>query len=253
MKFKLTALAAVVLGSYGMNATAGTCTTDAWDQVSADGSVTTTAESRVGYEGDCVLVVNKPVGQDIGNSGFVRYNFASGEPRVRGRFIIDPTNMEFASNSGGEARGRIMDIRKPDAQPSPRLLVSLLVRENAEDSYQVNMKFIGDQIGATPQDRARGRCTNPWVDIPTGASTIEFDYQFESTVGAGDGSCTFYVDGVEVDSNTNISNGALDTGSMRLGLIRGFQSTYGGEVVLDAVELRRSTSPGCVSGVGACP
>lgn len=258
MKFKLAAVASIVLGAYGVNAQAGTCTTGAWDQVTEQGNVTVTAEARAGYEGDCILAVNKPAAEPIGNGGFVRYDFASGEPRVRGRFIVDPTNMAFnvgAGSTGGERRGRIMDVRKPDAQPSPRLLFSMLVREEDGNpgNFQINMKWIGAQIGATPNDRARGRCTSPWVDIPTGPSTIEFDYQFESTAGASDGSCTFYVDGVQVDQETGLLNSTFDTGSMRLGLIRGFQDSYAGEVVMDAVELRRSTSPGCVSGVGACP
>lgn len=250
MKRKLIFISLAAALGMSLNANAGTCNTDAWVQpVTAQGGTSTTAEMRAGYEGDCVLVVNKPLSEPANSSAFVRYDFANGEPRVRGRFLVDPSGMDFANTGGGEARGRVVDIRRPAGGPS--LLLSILIRNNNDSGYQFNVKWVGDDIGGG--DRARGRCTDSWTDLPAGPASIEFDYVFESNSAADDGACTIYLDDVEVQAKTGLNNGAETTDSMRFGLIRGFQPSYQGEIVVDAVELRRQTSPGCVSGVGACP
>ena len=234
----------VVLGGLlsGSNAFAQSCSTDAWTSTSdATGSMLS-AETATGYEGSCVLRVTKNAGQPINDGAFVRYDFAAPEPQIKYRFVVDPSSMSFQlGGPGGERRGRIFDLRKPDSEPSPRLLLSALVRTTDNGSgYQANFKWIGD---GPSNNRTRGRCTDSFFDIPSGPSNIQVEYSFESGTGAGDGICRIYLDGTLVQEKTNLSNGALNTGSIRLGLIRGFRDTYSGSVILDAFEMRRQTLP----------
>ena len=88
----------------------------------------------------------------------------------------------------------------------------------------------------------------PWVTIADGPHAIELDWRAATSPTSSDGGITFWVDGVEQGSYTNIDNDSRTIDYISLGAVSGVDTGTRGTYYFDLFESHRSTAIGLAPG-----
>ena len=120
---------------------------------------------------------------------------------------------------------------------------------------QVQLRFsAGDyQVLAGAIDDGWGWSWTPWVTVTDGPHALELNWQAASAAGANNGGLTFWVDGVQQGSFTNIDNDTRRIDYAQLGAVGGVDNGTRGTIYFDAFESRRQSYIGLAPGAPAPP
>jgi hypothetical protein len=188
-----------------------------WTSVTGgtDVSATTGAALRGSY-GARMLVNDN-------NAIYLRDDTPNAEARYRVRFYFDPNAVTMAANDlFTMLRGYIN---------TTSYAVQLEMRRTST-VYQVRGRIMND---------AGSWSSTSWTTVSDAPHYLEFDWRTATAAGANNGGLTFWIDGVQSGSFTNIDNDTHRITSVRLGLVAGVDSGTRGTMYFDAFVSRRQT------------
>jgi YD repeat-containing protein len=145
------------------------------------------------------------------------------EPHYRARFYLDPNSIPMTS---GNAHYLFYAL---DRDSHPLLRVEL--RYSAPD-YQVRADAVIDNWSWSQ---------TAWVTIGDAPHLLELDWQAATAAGANDGVLTFWVDGVQQASITNLDNDTRRIDYVQWGIVGGVDNGSRGTLYFDAFESRRES------------
>jgi hypothetical protein len=212
--FRLGVAALLALTFSQANTALAQCSTDAWSNTT--GSVQAIGENTnpVGkkYEQNCGLTVNPNA------PGYVTTTAPTDEDFFSTRFYLYPEEMSLGNSEAVIFRARNGGTSQ----------VELLLREQLEDGVPVKRVVVQYRDNGTLEEHGE---TFPLLPIWQ-AATVTWG------AGAGTGSLSFKIDGIEKMNLTGLSNGGAVINEMDLGVI---SATGGsGPIVFDAFDTRRA-------------
>jgi len=154
------------------------------------------------------------------------------EARYRARFYFDPNSIRVTT---GDSMHLLHGMNFVGT------VVARLELRASGESYQVRAGLIDDGMLYT---------NTPWVSISDASHSLELDWRAATGRGSGNGSLSFWVDGVLHGQVTEIDNDTRRVDFIRLGIVGGWRPEVGGAVYFDAFESRRQTYIGPVEGEG---
>ena len=148
---------------------------------------------------------------------FVRDDSPNAEPRYRARFSFDPNSMTMASGDN------VTLLQGLD--PSGQVVLAV----------QFNRSSTNYQLRARAYDSSLANYVNiPYVNITDAVHTVEVDW-------GNDGHLTFWIDGVQQGSLTNVNNSIYSVDRVRLGAPFLSLSATSGSFYIDNFESRKQT------------
>ena len=202
----------------------------AWTWAQTDGGdlSVTTAAALVGTYGMQALL-------DDNNSIYVNDWTPFEETRYRARFHFDPNTLGM---SGGDAFYLFYAGNRDSV-----IVARIELRMNYGD-YQVRAEAIND---------SNGWSSSPWVAITDGPHALEFNWQAATAAGANNGIFTFWVDGAQIATFTNIDDDTRRVEYVQLGAVSGVDTGTRGTSYFDAFVSRRETYIGPDPGAPTPP
>jgi RHS repeat-associated protein len=145
------------------------------------------------------------------------------ENKYRARFHFDPNSIAM---NGGDAHYLFYAGNRDST-----VIVRIELRYNYGD-YQVRAEALNDTGGWN---------SSPWVAITDGPHALEFNWQAATAVGANNGVFTFWIDGTQSATWTNIDNDTRRIEYVQLGPVAGIDTPTRGTEFFDCFESRRNT------------
>jgi 3-phytase len=152
------------------------------------------------------------------------------EPRYRARFYFDPNSIAMVS---GDNHYLLYGY----SGTSPAVLRVQFRLSNT--LYQIRVAALGDNTTWT---------NSSWFTITDMPHTIELDWKAATAAGANNGALTFWIDGVQKASRTDIDNDTRRIDRVRFGAVGGIDTGTRGVTYFDAFESRRQSYIGLAAG-----
>jgi RHS repeat-associated protein len=153
------------------------------------------------------------------------------ENHYRARFYFDPNSIPMAHNDA---------------------FYIFYVRNRADVNLaRVEFHFVaGDyQLRADAVNDANGwGATSPWVTITDGPHAVELEWKAATAAGANNGAFTFWLDGTQQYTITNLDNDTRLADAVWLGAFDSIDTTTRGTVYFDGFESRRTSYIGPDAG-----
>lgn len=193
------------------------CTTDAWSSVtgSPDARGTGTTPEGKKYEQSCGLTIDFDT---MSLPAYVTSSSPSNESAISARFYLLQETLELTSG----------DLTLLTAQDGGTVEFELLIRSTGSVNHLVS---VYRDNGSLTEDAEIIALQNVWQAVEVAWSA-----------GAGNGTFELKVDDIVMLSNASLTNGGAVVNEMDIGVMNSPVAT--GELVLDAVELRRAGTSG---------
>ena len=180
--------------------------------VSSDRAIITSYQLQATINDDHLLYVT-----DLSPTALSRY---------RARFYFDPNTISMAEGDS------FYLFQALDATSTPNIRIEFRYQSG---SYQVRSQAVDDEEIWN---------SNPWTNITDTHHAIEIDWQAASTIGANNGSLTFWVDGNKLSQLTGQDNDTQQVESIQLGAVDGLDAGTSGVFFMDGFESHRTTPIG---------
>ena len=196
-----------------------TGTLGAWSASATDGgNLSATTQAAIAGTYGLQAVIND------NNSIYVEDWTPFDDVKYRARFHFDPNSIAM---NGGDAHYLFYT-----SNAGGTVIVRVELRYNYGD-YQVRAETLNDS-GSYAN-------SSPWVAITDGPHALEFNWQAATAAGANNGVFTFWIDGTQSATWTNIDNDTRRIDLAQVGAVAGIDTTTRGTEYFDAFASRRNT------------